>query len=101
VLEAAWKNGPADERALWQGLAQLAVGFTHIQRGNVVGACALLDRAGARLKSCRPPAPYGVDVDGLVSHADLLIADLQAGAEIAPQRLMPSLVVSEEDRRAT
>ena len=25
VLEAAWKNGPDDERMLWQGLAQLAV----------------------------------------------------------------------------
>jgi hypothetical protein len=23
VLEAAWKNGPEDERMLWQGLAQL------------------------------------------------------------------------------
>ncbi|MFZ0835609.1 MAG: DUF309 domain-containing protein, partial [Mycobacterium sp.] len=40
VLEAAWKNGPADERTLWQGLAQLAVGFTHVQRGNVAGADA-------------------------------------------------------------
>src|SRR5882757_7251989 len=29
VLEAAWKNGPDDERMLWQGLAQLAVGITH------------------------------------------------------------------------
>ena len=38
VLEAAWKNGPADERMLWQGLTQLAVGITHVQRGNVKGA---------------------------------------------------------------
>jgi hypothetical protein len=30
VLEAAWKNGPDDERMLWQGLAQLAVGLTHV-----------------------------------------------------------------------
>ncbi len=35
VLEAAWKNGPEHERALWQGLAQLAVGITHVQRGNL------------------------------------------------------------------
>src|SRR6478672_2197771 len=33
VLEAARKNGPADRRMLWQGLAQLAVGITHVQRG--------------------------------------------------------------------
>ena len=100
VLEAAWKNGPADERTLWQGLAQLAVGFTHVQRGNVAGACALLDRAAARLKSCPRPAPHGVDVDGLVSHAERLVADLRAGAQLEPQRLMPPLVISEADRRA-
>lgn len=29
ILEAAWKYGPYDERMLWQGLAQLAVGITH------------------------------------------------------------------------
>ena len=34
VLEAAWKAAPPDERELWRGLAQLAVGLTHLQRGN-------------------------------------------------------------------
>jgi len=38
VLEAAWKNSADDERMLWQGLAPLAVGITHVQRGNVKGA---------------------------------------------------------------
>ena len=38
VLEAAWKNGPDSEKTLWQALAQLAVGVTHVQRGNVEGA---------------------------------------------------------------
>src|SRR3954470_8517001 len=37
ILEAAWKNGPDDEKVLWQGLAQLMVGVTHVQRGNVEG----------------------------------------------------------------
>src|SRR5450631_3088933 len=41
VLEAAWKNSADDERMLWQGLAQLAVGITHVQRGNVKGAVTL------------------------------------------------------------
>ena len=100
VLEAAWKNGPAGERTLWQGLAQLAVGFTHVQRGNISGACALLDRAAARLTASGRPTPYGIDADGLVGHADRLIADLRAGAEIAPDRLMPRLVISGADRRA-
>ncbi|HUL99114.1 MAG TPA: DUF309 domain-containing protein [Mycobacterium sp.] len=101
VLEAAWKNGPAEERMLWQGLAQLTVGFTHVQRGNVAGACALLDRAAARLKDSGRPAPYRIDADGLVGHAQRLIADLRAGTEIPLKSLMPRLVISGADRRAT
>ncbi|WP_280504481.1 DUF309 domain-containing protein [Nocardia farcinica] len=51
VLEAAWKNGPFAEKMLWQGLAQYAVGITHIQRGNPKGARTLLTRAIGRLES--------------------------------------------------
>src|SRR6476620_5327060 len=91
VLEAAWKNGPDDERMLWQGLAQLAVGITHIQRGNVRGAITLLRRASARLAHDDRPAPYGIDAN-LVAYADALIDDLAAGAEITPKRLRPRLV---------
>lgn len=52
VLEAAWKAAPGAERDLWQGLAQLAVGFTHVRRGNARGARTLLRRAADRI------APY-------------------------------------------
>jgi hypothetical protein len=69
VLEAAWKNGPDDERVLWQGLAQLAVGITHVQRGNVKGAITLLRRAAARLAHDDSPAPYAIDAAGLVDFA--------------------------------
>jgi hypothetical protein len=93
VLEAAWKNGPQEERTLWQGLAQLAVGITHIQRGNIRGACAVLRRASARLAHDDPPAPYAIDATGLVNYADALIDDLGAGAEITPKRLRPRLAV--------
>ncbi|MGH3569921.1 MAG: DUF309 domain-containing protein, partial [Pseudonocardia sp.] len=31
VLEAAWKAAPDEQRELWRGLAQLAVGLTHLQ----------------------------------------------------------------------
>jgi predicted metal-dependent hydrolase len=44
VLETAWKHRPVAERDLWQGLAQVAVGLTHQQRGNETGAVALLRR---------------------------------------------------------
>jgi uncharacterized protein len=92
VLEAAWKNGPDDERMLWQGLAQLAVGITHVQRGNVKGALTVLRRASARISDDRP-APHGIDAPGLVNYADKLIADLIAGAQITADRLRPRLMI--------
>jgi len=93
VLEAAWKNGPADEMKLWQALAQLMVGITHVQRGNVKGAITVLRRASAGLADDDEPAPYAIDVAGLVDYAEVLIDDLTAHAEITPQRLRPRLIV--------
>ena len=93
VLEAAWKNGPDDEKTLWQALAQLMVGITHVQRGNVKGAIAVLRRASAGLALDDRPAPYGINIAGLVDYADVLIDDLAANAAITPERLSPRLVV--------
>jgi hypothetical protein len=93
VLDAAWKNGPVDEKTLWQALAQLAVGITHVQRGNVKGAITVLRRASAGLAQNDNPAPHAIDVAGLVDYADVLIDDLAANAAIAPERLRPRLVV--------
>jgi hypothetical protein len=47
VLEAVWKAQGRD--AYWQGLAQLCVGITHLQRGNVEGAVTLLRRGAGNL----------------------------------------------------
>ncbi|HEV7579221.1 MAG TPA: DUF309 domain-containing protein [Mycobacterium sp.] len=99
VLEAAWKNGPDDERMLWEGLAQLAVGITHVQRGNVKGAISLLRRASNRLAHNDHPAPYAIDTASLVDYADALINDLAAAAEITPRRLRPRLVSSDHNDR--
>ena len=51
VYEARWKAGPASERELWQGLAQLCVGITHAERGNQIGALRLIGRARRRLET--------------------------------------------------
>ena len=93
VLEAAWKNGPDDEKAMWQALAQFAVGITHVQRGNLKGAITVLRRASGGLAGGEGAAPYAVDVAGLVAYADVLINDLAAGAPITANRLRPRLVV--------
>jgi hypothetical protein len=79
VLEATWKAADARERALWQGLAQLAVGLTHLDRGNAPGAAALLRRGRDRIAGYRP-APYGIDVPALVSWATAGAERLDTGA---------------------
>jgi len=58
VLEASWKAAPAAERDLWQALAQVCVGVTHLQRGNLVGAARLLQRGAGRL----PDSPLKQEV---------------------------------------
>ena len=101
VLEAAWKNRPGDERTLWQGLAQLAVGITHVQRGNIKGARALLERAAAKLAAAGRPAPHRIDADGLVGYAAELTAELGRGHQVEARRLTPRLMLSEADRRSS
>ena len=92
VLEGAWKSCPDDERLLWQGLAQLAVGITHIQRGNAKGALTLLERAADRIRHSDGPAPHGIDATGLILYADELTAELRLGVDPSPARLKPRLV---------
>lgn len=67
VLEAVWKAAPESERELWRALAQVAVGITHLRRGNRRGAQALLDRAADRLEPYRTTAPHGLDVAALIN----------------------------------
>ncbi|WP_329460015.1 DUF309 domain-containing protein [Streptomyces sp. NBC_01497] len=80
VFEDAWKSGPADERALWRGLAQLAVGLTHAARGNPKGGGRLLLR-GAGVVEASAPA-HGLDRPGIVAWARGLAARVGAGGEV-------------------
>jgi uncharacterized protein len=82
VLEAAWKAAPPDERDLWQGLAQIAVGLTHALRGNARGAATLLQRGTQRLAGYPASGPHGIDVAGLrLSCAELAAHIERAGAD--------------------
>lgn len=74
VLEDAWKSAPGAERQLWRGLAQLAVGLTHVARGNDRGAASLLERGAANVEPYAGAPPHGVDVAGLVAWARGLAA---------------------------
>ncbi|MFF9349233.1 DUF309 domain-containing protein [Streptomyces sp. NPDC014734] len=69
VFEDAWKSGPAPDRELWRGLAQLAVGLTHAARGNATGGARLLRRGAAALAGFGVPLPYGIGGDALIDWA--------------------------------
>lgn len=88
VFEGVWKSTAGAHRELWQGLAQLAVGLTHLQRGNLKGAAALLRRAAERIDPYATEAPHRLDITGLASHARWL-AD-RSGA-VAAEDLRPRL----------
>ena len=89
VLEASWKAAPEPERELWQGLAQLAVGLTHVLRGNPRGATTLLQRARRRLSRYADDPPYAVDVVGLVLWCDEVEGSLGTGG--SPNPRVPTL----------
>jgi hypothetical protein len=75
VLEAVWKACPAGERDYWQGLAQLCVGITHLQRGNVEGAVTLLRRGAGHLSGRL--AAWGVDEADRIAAGDLAVPHLR------------------------
>jgi predicted metal-dependent hydrolase len=102
VLEASWKSAPPHERDLWQGLAQVAVGLTHAQRGNARGAVALLRRGADRVRgyqgTAESPAeggrPYGIDIAAVLAACDDLAARIERRglAEIPAAELRPKLL---------
>ncbi len=87
VFEASWKSAPPDERDLWRGLAQIAVGLTHAHRGNARGAVALLRRGAQRVRAYSDQAeparehdrarPYGMDLAAFLAGSDELAARIE------------------------
>jgi uncharacterized protein len=85
VLEGVWKS-TTEEPALWRGLAQLAVGVTHRDRGNLRGATALLRRGAETLAPFAGRRADGVDVDGLRGWAEVAAADPEHAPAMPPLR---------------
>ncbi|MFF3445855.1 DUF309 domain-containing protein [Streptomyces sp. NPDC002667] len=85
VFEDAWKSGPEDERGLWRGLAQLAVGLTHAARGNATGGARLLRRGAGAVEEWTAatgrPRPYDLDLAEVIRWARKLAAVVEGGGE--------------------
>jgi uncharacterized protein len=85
VLEGAWKAAPDDERTLWKGLAQLAVGLTHEQRGNTRGAASLLRRgAGTLAEGGAAAGRHGLDARALAAWGQARADRVEAGEDPGP-----------------
>ena len=93
VLEASWKAAPTHERELWKGLAQIAVGLTHAQRGNGPGAVALLRRGGRRVAGYAQSPPYGISAGAVARYATELADRIERDglAAASPATLRVSL----------
>jgi len=89
VLEDAWKSAVEEERQLWRGLAQLAVGLTHAARGNARGAGTLLERGAGNIAPYAASPPHGIDVAGLRTWARRLAREAVEGRDldVRPPRL--------------
>jgi hypothetical protein len=91
VLEGAWKVAAPAERELWRGLAQLAVGITHVQRGNRAGAVALLRRSAERINPYRQSPPHGIAAASVARWAEQAAEDIDRDGlpdrPLAPPRL--------------
>ncbi|GHC75087.1 DUF309 domain-containing protein [Streptomyces flavofungini] len=88
VFEDAWKSGPEEERGLWKGLAQIAVGLTHSARGNTTGGARLLRRGAGAVSAWTEGAagrerPYGIDAPELVGWARELAARVERDGQLS------------------
>jgi hypothetical protein len=86
VFEAMWKQrreAGFDDAGMWQGLAQIAVGLTHAQRGNTTGAVTLLRRGAVTLGDHHGAAE--VVVAELIRWAEHVAAQVADGVPVRAQ----------------
>jgi predicted metal-dependent hydrolase len=81
--ETAWHPSPDAERDFWQGITQIAVGFTHYQRGNPKGSVSLL-RKGAHRLDAYGESFHGVPVAALARAARKAADAVERAGTTAP-----------------
>jgi len=99
LLESDWRRATGDLKTLLQGLLQVAVGFHHQAEGNVRGALSRLHAGNEKLRRFRPAA-QGIELEGLCSAVERIVARLRAmpGAPVELPRLVVRQPFSESTR---
>ena len=83
VFEDAWKSSAGPDRELWKGLAQLAVGLTHLGRGNLRGAQTLLQRGSLAVAAFADRPPYDLDIAVILRWSADLTTRLDAAQAVS------------------
>lgn len=99
VFEDHWKHTVGEERRLWRGLAQLAVGVTHAARGNPRGAAAVLARSADSIAPFRREPLHRIDVAGVHAWALSESERLNALAESADRAAADGIWLAVPDLR--
>ncbi len=69
ILEVVWMKQQGQTRLLLQGLIQIAVGFHHLENGNLSGALGLLKDGLEKVRGHRP-ARFGLELDQFLDQAE-------------------------------
>jgi hypothetical protein len=86
VLEDLWRSSKSPERLFLQALIHFAVGFYHVQRGNLIGAERQL-RKGLRKLAGYLPQYQGLDTARLFDQGQVCLREMADGERpaITPQ----------------
>jgi predicted metal-dependent hydrolase len=86
ALEYAWKEEKGPVRDLYRGILQVAVGYYHLKRGNILGARKMFHRCAEWLEKY-PEHCRGVDVARLIKDYRMIESQLDRLAQASPATL--------------
>lgn len=89
-LETAWRAEKGPIRELYRGILQVGVSYYHLQRGNLVGAHKVLQRARESLEKFSPTM-CGIDIAGLLADVER-VEEAMRDAQHLRQRLDAGLL---------
>jgi len=99
VLEQVWLEAREPQKLFLQGLIQIAVGFHHLRRNNLVGAQRLLHAGAAKLENTGPSQTW-IDSAALLAAVEPIldkVADAKPGDVFITDLAHPSIRFASAD----